>query len=73
MLRKCIYVFLSVLLRALFLVLSCPVLIIVVIVDIPYPDCIIAILIFFIVSFTGPVTPSCSLATAHSELNNKSK
>ena len=70
-LRKCIYVFLSVLLRALCLVLSCPVLI-VVIVDIPYPDCTIAILIFFIVSFTGPVTRSRSLATAHSELN-KSK
>ena len=72
-LRKCIYVFLSVLLRALFLVLFCPVLIIVVIVDIPYSDCIIAILIFFIVSFAGPVTRSRSLATAHSELNNKSK
>ena len=42
----CIYVSFSVLLRALLLVLFCPVLIIVVIVDIPYSACITAIFIF---------------------------
>ena len=74
MLRECIYVSLRVLLRALFLVLFfCPVLIIVVIVDIPYSACITAIFIFFIVSLTGPIIRSRSLATANSELNNTSK
>ena len=72
-LRECIYVSFSVLLRALFLVLFCSVLIIVVIVDIPYSAYIIANFIFFIVSFTGPITRSRSLATANSELNNTSK
>ena len=74
LLRECIYVSLRVLLRALFLVLFfCPVLIIVVIVDIPYSACITAIFIFFIVSLTGPIIRSRSLATANSELNNTSK